>query len=526
MSLAALSLAFRLPALLNARGGVNSDVSIVGLQAMHVLQGEWSLFLWGSDYQSSVDAVIAAAWFLLVSSKPLALVLSTVFEHTLLTLTAYATLRRRFAPWTSVLACLPLVFTTEPVHTNVLHPPRQAALTLVFVALWLVDGAPESRRPALGFGLGALVLGLACFADPISFVFVPALALLALLAWRATVPYARRGALASAGLGTQVGLLPDLLLLHTNKSATRVLSVTREVVSRNLQLALEQCLPFALGARVYYSPNDEPPRIWRAPAAFSFLQWAGAALLIAAVVAAGVLAYDRRRPAGERRLGAFGCAMGIVTTAAFLLSPMVSDLYSARYFAPALLSVPFALAPVLGWLGPRRTSLGLAPYLVSAATAGWLELGSDVEGWRIRLDNARARDEHALHALLDARGIRYAMADYWTAYRLTLLYEEHPIVVPLHRSQDRHLPYRDAFAAEPVVAYIYDPRRSEEDFALHEARIRGGATEWEPRPEHLDVGRFSVLILTRKGSSPRIAKPGAPAKPPAQHDARASDTKT
>ena len=33
----------RLPALINARG-VNSDAAVVGLQAMHILRGEWSWF--------------------------------------------------------------------------------------------------------------------------------------------------------------------------------------------------------------------------------------------------------------------------------------------------------------------------------------------------------------------------------------------------------------------------------------------------------------------------------------------------
>jgi hypothetical protein len=58
------SIVARAPALINARG-VNSDAAIVGLQAMHILDGEWSWFLWGAGYQASFDAVLVAAVFAL-----------------------------------------------------------------------------------------------------------------------------------------------------------------------------------------------------------------------------------------------------------------------------------------------------------------------------------------------------------------------------------------------------------------------------------------------------------------------------
>ena len=48
------SILFRLPPLINA-AGTNSDAAIVGVQAMHILRGEWSWFLLGSGYQTSVD---------------------------------------------------------------------------------------------------------------------------------------------------------------------------------------------------------------------------------------------------------------------------------------------------------------------------------------------------------------------------------------------------------------------------------------------------------------------------------------
>ena len=59
LALLAASYAFRLPPLLNARS-TNSDAAVVGLQAMHISRGELSPFLWGSGYQTSADAFVAA----------------------------------------------------------------------------------------------------------------------------------------------------------------------------------------------------------------------------------------------------------------------------------------------------------------------------------------------------------------------------------------------------------------------------------------------------------------------------------
>ena len=58
---------------------------------------------------------------------------------------------------------------------------------------------------------------------------------------------------------------------------------------------------------------------------------------------------------------------------------------------------------------------------------------------------------------LRAEGVRYAAAQYWLAYRLTFLFDEDPVVVPLAEADDRYRPYRDGFEAAPVVAYVFHP---------------------------------------------------------------------
>ena len=79
-----------------------------------------------------------------------------------------------FAPWPSALLLSPLAFATGPLHTYMFSPPRQAALTLAFASIWILDGALHSRRAAINLALGAFVAGLACFADPYALIFMPA----------------------------------------------------------------------------------------------------------------------------------------------------------------------------------------------------------------------------------------------------------------------------------------------------------------------------------------------------------------
>jgi hypothetical protein len=180
---------------------------------------------------------------------------------------------------------------------------------------------------------------------------------------------------------------------------------------------------------------------------------------------------------------------------------MVMDIYSARYLVPLILMAPFSFAPLCQLAGHARLSLALTPYLVSAAVAGWLSYGSDVDGFRIQRAGGPELDEQKLAVLLREHEIEYGFADYWTAYRLTFLFRERPVFVPLHESQDRYPPYREGLSRAPVVAYVYDPSRSGEDLAWHLNRLRSGVTEYEPAFDEVHAGRYTMFVLHRKGAS-------------------------
>ncbi len=499
------SVLYRLPARANA-DGTNSDAAICGLQAMHMLRGELSFFLHGSGYQTSVDSAVAALFFLPFGPSGLALMISTLAGHLVLTALAFSILRRHLPTWSAVIATLPLVLTPGPLHTYILYPPRQASLTLAVAAFFAVEIASGSLAR---LAIGAALAGLACFADPYAMIFLPVIGLHALLVARGDAPaptdratYGRRVA-AIAGGGV-AGLAPFWLLTHSAGASRGPMTLTAAVLARNGKLLWEDCLPCLLGTKVYFEKHGSDWGPWQPPAAVRALEIVGASTFVAAI-AFGAVAFgmSKRVPWGVRRLGLVGAIMAPVAIGGFLVSPMVMDFFSTRYLAAITLLAPLALAPAAHLLGTLRLGGAIAPYLATAAIAGWVHYGSDVDGLSIASRAALANDEQRLGALLREKGIRYAVADYWVTYRLSLLYREAPAFVPKNPAEDRYKPHRDAFEASPRVAYVYDARRSREPKGEVEARVRRDDTGFDPACERLEAGEFTILLLQRKpGADP------------------------
>ena len=497
----AASIAFRLPPLINAEG-TNSDAAVVGLQAMHLLRGEWSPFLWGSGYQTSVDAMVAALLFVFTGSSPLALMASSLAGHVLLTWFVFDALRRHLPGWTAAVAVLPLVFAPDPVHTYVLYPPRQASLTLVFAAFWLLQGVTASRRPRARLAAGGTVAMLAVYADPYALLFLPGEALLAALVLaesRGDRPVLLRRLAAFVG-GAIAGVVPYELLTHHRLASRGQTSLGLAMVRHNLALLLDPCGQWLLSTKVYAARTMTDYQPWEVGAGYHAFQGVAAVILVAGVLSGFALVFVKAIPWELRRLGLVGAVMAPVTVGGFLVSPMVMDHFSSRYLAAALLAAPFALGPAAFLLRGRRFALVLLPYLISGAVAGWVSY----RPFGLARHPSLAVDER-LGVALRERGIRYAVADYWASYRLTLAYGEHPIVVPKNEGEDRYKPYRDAFETEPVVAYIHDAYRSRERLEETAAKIKAGETVFEPRYDRFELGNFTVLVLQRRQPGSRLA---------------------
>ncbi|MBN1206316.1 MAG: hypothetical protein JXB05_15475 [Myxococcaceae bacterium] len=489
------TLLFRLPPLLNARG-VHSDAAIVGLQARHMLQGEWSWYLWGAGYQGSLDALLLALAFKAAGATALVLMLVPLAGHVLVELLTFDILRRRLGPWLGLLATLPVVFTPQAISGVALYAPRQWCITLIFLGLWLLDGASQSRRPLPRYAAGAFMGPLAIYLDLYGLQLMPGFGAFALACCVDGWPGLSRGwrRLASSAAGGALGWAGLQWLRHHSGATASTASLSLEPMARNWNLLWEACLPWVLGYGVYVpGPNLYPDR-WAPALPFALVQKLGAALLVLGIVVGGVSLFLWRLPWRVRRLGGLGAMVSAAALGGFLVSPMPADMWSARYLAPIVWFAPFALAPAALLLRARRFSLALAPYLLSAAVGGWMSYGFYVRGPLPRLDpRGVAREEMEVARVLRERGVTAAAAQYWLSYRLTFLFEENPVVIPLTPGDDRYPPYRVAFDQAPRVALIFHPSEPRAQPAPYEAMLR----QQGARYERLEVAGFTVLLLTR-----------------------------
>jgi hypothetical protein len=490
------AVAFRLPALVNARG-VHSDAAIVGLQAMHLLRGEGSWFIWGAGYQASFDALLIALAFALTGPSALALMAVPLAGHLLLTFFAFDCLRRRLPVSAAAVAALALAFTPQAISGVALYAPRQWCLTFLVAGVWLLDGASAGGKPLVRYAAGACVGVLSLYLDLFSLQLMPALAVLALGACLDGRPkgaeLARR--IAAAAAGTALALFVLWLSRQSPVANATKATLAFERWRGNLGLLWDTCLPWILGYGVYVPGKNLYPDRWTPPALFHAVQVLGAASLMAGIAFGGAAALWRRIPWEVRRLGLFGFVATASALGGFLVSSMPADMWSARYLAPIVWTAPFALAPVAYVLGPRRFGWGLSVYLAVAAVGGWVSYGPYVRGPLPMLDpRGQAHDEDELAAALRQRGVKYAAAQYWLSYRLTFLFREDPVVIPLADWEDRYPPYRGAFAAAPVVAYLFHPSEPRATPEPYEAELRRAGAKYE----RIEVRGFTVLIHERR----------------------------
>ncbi len=481
----------RLPALVNARG-VSSDAAVVGLQAMHVLRGEWSWFLWGAGYQASFDAVLVAAAFAVTGPSALTLMAVPLLGHLVLVGLAYDVLRRAVGRGTAVLACLPLVFAPQSVNGVALYAPRQWSITAAVLAVWLASRAGGRGAPAWLAGSG-LVAGLAVYLDLFALQVMPAVGVFAL--WWALGAPRRVPAVAALLLGAAAGgaVIAWSRAQPVADGAKAGLTVDR--IAANWTLLTEQCLPYLLGLRVFVQDPVTLGHVpWPTPAWLQVVQWAGALGFAAAAVWAAVAVAARAGPAPVRRLGALGLLGSGASVGGFLASTMPADLLSARYLAPIVWLAPFTLAPAAYAIGTRTFGVAVTPFVVAVGLGGWIAFTPYVQGpLPVRDPRGVAVEEATLATALRGEGVRYAAAQYWLAYRLTFLFGEDPVVVPLDGKEDRYRPYRDGFDAAPVVAYVFHPSEPRATPGPVEEQLRNAGTRYR----RVEVAGFTVLIAQR-----------------------------
>jgi hypothetical protein len=228
-------------------------------------------------------------------------------------------------------------------------------------------------------------------------------------------------------------------------------------------------------------------------------QWLGAASLTVLAFVSTYLALGPRVDWVMRRTALFGAGAAGTALGGFLVSGWPSDMWSTRYLAPILWAMPFTLIPLIKRLRPRGFAVLLAPYLAVAAVGGWLSYGAYVDGPWPRLDaRGAATDEDQVAQYLRERGYEYGFAQYWLAFRLTFLWQEHPIIASFE--WDRYPPYRISATSAPKQAFIFHPSepRASPAMVLPALRSRPGKTEV------VEVAGYTLVLYdsTAVGAAP------------------------
>lgn len=488
--LTAIFVLFRVPVLLNP-GLINSDGAIAGLQARAMLAGEWEWAHWGRHYLTSLDSVVAAPFFAIFGATPQVLLGVTLLGQLTFTWLAYAIVSRRVGAWPAFIATLPVAFMTMALNIYLFFDVRQWCVALVLLACWLFDRAPESARPRVMLVVGLVVSFGALFVDLFAVQFLPGLILFAMLSahdgtlkLRASVPRF----LAVVG-GSALGFF----LLQTMRGVAHLntgrAGLQWSRVAMNWPLLVDQCLPWLIGAKVFAIADTGGIDPAVSPGWFLPVQLGGAIVFGGVLLSGAVLFFMQRLPWRVRVLGAVGGGMAFTSLAGFLGSSTAQDILGARLLLPVIVVLPLALAPLAYLLGARRFALILGPYLLCTAIGGWLSYGPLVHGATAR---GAMTGERAVGALLRERGIKYAAADYWIAYRLSFILGEDPIVVP-EASEDRYPRWRTEFDAQPKVAYVLHPSSPTPTLETIAAQLAAQHLEFEK----VDVGGYTVLIVER-----------------------------
>ena len=488
--LSALFVLFRVPALINA-GFINSDGAIAGLQARRMLEGEWEWLHWARDYLTSIDSVVAAPFFAVFGATPLVLMLVTLLGQLTCAWLAYAIVARRIGDWPAFVVSLPLVFMTMASNIYLFFDVRQWCLALAMLAFWLIDRAADSAWPRVALVVGVVLGFVAMFVDLFAVQLLPGVILFAVLSatdgtWKLK---ARLPALVSVIGALGLGVVALKALRTIAHVGTGRAEITTGLIARNWPLLTEQCLPWLIGAKVYAltatgSIAQQPSPTWFVP-----VQVLGAIIFVLALLSGAVLFFVQRIPWGVRALGAAGAGVAFTCIVGFLTSGTAEDIMGGRLLLPVVLTVPFTLAP-LAYLAGRWLALVLSPYLLTAAIGGWLSYGLFVDGLvPVRTERGLMSEDFAIGEFLRSRGIRYAAADYWIAYRLTFILEEDPIVVP-EASEERYPRWREEFDAASKVAYLVHPSSPGLTTEMIEKKLVGKTFE------KVSVRGFTVFIVT------------------------------
>ena len=453
-------------------GAADSDESVVGLMARHLLDGELTAFYWGQPYGGMHEPALSAALFAVFGSGPLVMKLVPLGLSVVAAFLIWRIGRRTVGEPGALIAAVcfwaaPTAFVWLSTKERGFYGATMTlGLTVVLMAIRLRDRA--SWRDAAVLGLAG---GSGWYANPqVIYLVGPALAWLAIISVKG-----RRSDLLRlswvAAAGAVVGALPWLVAnLHSDWASLSVPPVPiHTTYLERLELVFKTGLPIALGLKVPYGGH------WLVPG-LGLVAYVSMFVLVAHTV----LRHRRRT----------GILLVIVALYPFLVALPATSFYviEPRYLFLLWPVLALLIARLVGTLDHRVQVLAVVA-LVALSVGGTASLMTWNRSHPGNYDLA-AGDIGPLLGLLRSEEIDHTFADYWVAYRINL--ETRELVSAASLGFVRYLPYQDRVRSSARPAYVLfagsDPDR----------RLGPALRQLPVTYRRLRAGQYAVYLPDRK----------------------------
>jgi 4-amino-4-deoxy-L-arabinose transferase-like glycosyltransferase len=395
----------------SALGTPDSDEAVVGLMALHVLEGELTTFFWGQAFGGSQEAILTAPFFWVTGASWIGLRLVPVLLTGAAALVVWRIGRRTIGEPAAVVAgCLAWLWPPFLVH----RPTHQFwfyAGGLLYSALLLLAGLRLVERPSrVRAGVFGLVLGLALWQS--AQVLPVAVGVVAWTLWKQ--PSWLRHVWITVLLAA-VGALPSIVWNARNGWGSLESTIENTTTyAHRLRIFASPLLGMLLGLRTPYT--QEP--LMGSIATF---------LVLAALTVLFVYGAYRARDRAASLLYVVAAVFPFV----YALAPQTLFVSEPRYLlvlSPVVVLLVAQLATTY-WRGVAVLGVALA---ISVLTLDRMESYlSDVPPQPPKAP----RDLGPLIATLDDLGLDRVYADFWLSYRLTFETDER--IVAAHSKLER-----------------------------------------------------------------------------------------
>jgi hypothetical protein len=457
----------------SALGVPDSDEAVVGLMAMHLLDGEWTTFFWGQGFGGSQEAILTAPLFWVVGPSCLALRIVPVVLTGVTALVVWRVGRRAIGePAATFAGCLmwiwPPFLLQRLTHqygfyaSGVLY-----GALLLLLALRLVERPTRARAATFGLALG-LALWESAQVSPV------AVAVVAWTVWRRP-PWLRHAWIAV--LLALMGALPSIVWNATHDWGSLHSSIADTTsYAHRLRIFLSPLLAMLLGLRTPYTQE------LLLPAALTLLVYAALASLFV---------YGAYR--ARRRDASLLYVVAATFPFVYALAPQTLFSQEPRYLlvlSPVVVLLVAQIATTY-WRGAVLVGVALA---LSVATIARMETyARDVPPQPPKA----TRDLAPLVETLDRLGIDRVYADFWLSYRLTFETRER-IVAAQSKLERVGLVNGDAIAARhPFIrhrAYERLVEAAPHGFVLFRASLERGADRPAGAPANARVRQLGALV--------------------------------